>query len=183
MRSAPIKTLTNLEQYLEFEQQSLLRHEFVDGFVFEMAGASDPHNLIAGNIFVALKLATKGKPCRVYQSDMKVLVGSKVYYPDLMVTCHPDDNGQHIKQHPCLIVEVLSDSTKDIDRSEKWEGYQRLENLEMYVLVHQDKARVEVYKRLPDRTWQLAILEGEQKLEFSCAGAVITLPEIYEDVL
>jgi Uma2 family endonuclease len=183
MRFAPITTLPNLEQYLEFEQNSLVRHEFVDGFVFEMAGATQAHNLISGNIFVVLKLAAKGKPCRVFQSDMKLLVDGKVYYPDVFVTCNAEDDGKNIKQFPCLILEVLSSSTKDIDRSEKWESYQKLPSLEMYALVHQDKARVEVYKRLPDQTWHYTVLEREQKLDLPCAGVSTTLAEIYEDVL
>lgn len=182
MRAAPVKSVKNLEQYLEFESTSPVRHEFVDGFLFAMAGASDPHNLIAGNIFVALKIAARGSQCRVYQSDMKVLANAKAYYPDVLLTCHPDDEGKNIKQFPCLIVEVLSQGTEAIDRSEKWENYQKLPGLEMYVLVHQDKARVEVYKRQPNQTWVFSALDGETQLSFPCVGAVMTLNEIYEEV-
>jgi Uma2 family endonuclease len=182
MREAPVKTLISFEDYLEFEQSSDVRHEFVDGFLFAMAGASDPHNLIAGNIFSALRVAARGTACRVFQSDMKVLANGKGYYPDVILTCHPDDLGQNIKQHPCLLLEVLSNSTEHIDRSEKWENYQRLNSLKMYVLVHQDKPRVEVYRKLPDNTWQFVALDDSGEIKFSCVDLTLTLPEIFEDV-
>lgn len=182
MRDAPVKTLTSFADYLEFERQSEVRHEYVDGFLFAMAGASDPHNLIAGNIFTALRTAARGTTCRVFQSDMKVLVSGKGYYPDVVLTCHPDDLGQNLKQHPCLLVEVLSDSTEQIDRSEKWENYQRLQSLKMYVLVHQNKPRVEIYRKLPDHTWQFVSLEDTGTVEFSCVNATLTLTDIFEDV-
>ena len=136
VRTAPDQTAITLEQYLEFEATSPVRHEFVDGFLFAMAGASDPHNLISGNIFAQVRLAARGTQCRAYQSDMKVLVDKKVYYPDVLLTCHPDDVGLIAKQHPCFIVEVLSDSTEVIDRIEKFAQYRQFESLQLYVLVH-----------------------------------------------
>ena len=182
MREAPIKTLTSFDEYLEFEGSSQVRHEYVDGFLFAMAGASDPHNLIAGNIFSALRVAARGTACRVFQSDMKVLANGKGYYPDVLLTCHPDDLGKSLKQHPCLLVEVLSNSTEHIDRSEKWENYQQLNSLRMYVLVHQDKTRVEVYRKLLDNTWQFVAFDKLGEIEFSCVDLRLTLFDIFEDV-
>ena len=104
------------------------------------------------------------------------------YYPDVVVTCD-DEVTDLLIYNPCLIVEVLSDSTEDIDRGEKLFNYQKFSSLKMYVLVRQDKKFLEVYKRNPDGTWQYSIFEENGKLEFGCADFAMTLDEIYEDVL
>ncbi len=171
-----------LEQYLEFEAKSPVRHEFVDGFMFAMAGASDAHNLIAGNIFALLRNAARGTACRVYQSDMKLLAGGRMYYPDLLLTCDPDDVGRDTKERPCLVVEVLSNSTEAIDRGEKLERFKRLPNLQLYVLVNQDRRFVTFYRRKPDGTWQFDDIETEGSLEFPCLSLMVSLEQMYEDV-
>jgi Uma2 family endonuclease len=183
MRGKPVASFATFEEYLEFEEKSLEKHEYVDGKVyllhdevaflssdqnhFAMTGESDPHNLIGGNIFSQVRLAARGTPCRAYQSDMKLLVGQKAYYPDVLLTCHPDDAGQSAKQHPCFIVEVLSDSTEAIDRIEKFAQYRLLGNLQLYVLVHQTERHLEYYRKQPS---------GE------CVNLRLSFAEIYEDV-
>ncbi len=171
------------EQYLELEEHELTRHEFVDGFMFAMAGASDNHNLISLNIASAARAAARGSSCRAYHTDMKLRTPNGVgYYPDIFITCDDDDKGKKVKHHPCLIVEVLSSTTEDIDRGEKLFNYQKISSLKMYVLIRQDKKFLEVYKRNLDSTWQYSILEENGSLEFACADFSMTLEEIYEDV-
>lgn len=178
-----IEPLT-FEQYLELEERTSTRHEFVDGFMFAMAGASDNHNLVSLNIATAARAATRGSSCRAYHTDMKLQTPNGVgYYPDVFITCDDDDKGKKVKQFPCLIIEVLSHSTEDIDRGEKLFNYQKLSSLKMYVLVRQDKKFLEVYKRNLGGTWQYSILEETGSLEFSCADFVMTLEEIYEDAI
>jgi Uma2 family endonuclease len=171
------------EQYLKLEEQHEIRHEFVDGFMFAMAGGSDEHNLISLNIASAARAATRATNCRAYHTDMKLRTPNGIsYYPDVVITCDDDDKGKFVKQSPCLIVEVLSPSTEDIDRGEKWLNYQKSSSLKMYVLVRQDKKFLETYKRNADGTWQYTILEETGTLEFRCLDFAMTLEEIYEDV-
>jgi Uma2 family endonuclease len=172
------------EQYLKLEEAAITRHEFVDGFMFAMAGATKFHNVIAGNIFIRAKLAARAsKNCAAYMENVKVRTPSGIgYYPDVVVTCDDDVNDLLI-YNPCLIVEVLSSSTEDIDRSEKLFNYRKFSSLKMYALVRQDKKFLEVYKRNADDTWQYSILEEVGSLEFSCADFSMTLEKIYEDVI
>ncbi len=172
------------EEYLELEQQHEIRHEFVDGFMFAMAGASDEHNLISLNIAAAARAATRNTNCRAYHTDMKLKTPNGIgYYPDVFITCDDDDKGQKVKQSPCLIIEVLSPSTEDIDRGEKWLNYQKASSLKMFILVRQNQKFLEIYKRNPDGTWQYTVLEENGTLEFACANFSMTLEEIYEDVI
>lgn len=171
------------EQYLQLEETATTRHEFVDGFMFAMAGGTKPHNNITGNIFIKAKLAARAKAnCMAYMENVKVRTPSGIgYYPDVVLTCN-DDVTDLLIYNPCLIVEVLSSSTEDIDRGEKLFNYQKCSSLKMYVLVRQDKKFLEVYKRNADDTWQYIKLEERGTLEFSCADFSMTLDEIYEDV-
>jgi Uma2 family endonuclease len=136
-----------VDEYLEGEQHSEVRHEYFDGRVFAMAGASDTHELIAGNLFAALHAHLKGKPCQVFKDGMKLRLQltsrDLFYYPDVMVVCDPADAHRFFREKPCLLVEVLSeDENKDL--VEKYFAYQRIPSLEEYVVVSQDKAKPEV---------------------------------------
>ncbi len=172
-----------VEQYLELEETATTRHEFVDGFMFAMAGATKFHNVITGNIYAKARIAVRSKAnCGAYMENVKLRTPNGVgYYPDVVVSC--DDDVNHLLIiNPCLIVEVLSDSTEDIDRGEKLFNYQKIPSLKMYVLVRQDKKFLECYKRNAAGTWEYSILEETGSLEFSCADFSMTLKEIYEDV-
>jgi Uma2 family endonuclease len=171
------------EAYLELEESQVTRHEFVDGFMFAMAGATKFHNVIAGNIYAKARIAARAKAnCAAYMENVKLRTPNGIgYYPDVVVTCNDDINDLVIHK-PCLIVEVLSNSTEDIDRGEKWLNYQKASSLKMYVLVSQDKKFLEIYKRNSDDTWQYSTLEESGQLEFSCLDFTMTLEEIFEDV-
>ena len=136
-----------VEEYLEGEQHSELRHEYFDGRVFAMAGASDTHELIAMNLAAALHAHLKGKPCHVFKDGMKLrlqlMSRDLFYYPDIMVVCEPSDAHRFFREKPRLLIEVLSeDENKDL--VEKYFAYQRIPSLEEYVVVSQDKAKPEV---------------------------------------
>jgi Uma2 family endonuclease len=177
----------SLEQYLEREIHATEKHEFVDGQLYAMAGATETHNIVCGNIFFLLQLATRAakKRCRVMQSDMKVVIETEprvAYYPDIVVVCDDTDRNPNFKTRPCLIVEVLSESTKRIDQTEKKANYQRLDSLQAYVLVHQDQQFIELHRRLEDGTWRLENYQSGGSLELPCPSTTLTLEQIYEGV-
>ena len=119
--------LIGADDYLEGEKVAEVRHEFVAGQVFAMAGASEEHNLIAGNVFAALHDHLRGKVCRVFTLDMKVRLyisaAHLFYYPDVLVACEPRDSNRYFKRFPKVLVEVLSPETDRTDRREKSVGY------------------------------------------------------------
>lgn len=137
----------SVEAYLEAEKASPVKHEYVHGRVFALAGTSDTHNRIAGNIFAQLWQAAADKGCAIYMSDMKVqALESRFYYPDIMVVCDESGQDAYINK-PCLIIEVLSRSTANTDRREKVDAYLSLPSLQSYVLVDSRMKRVEAFTR------------------------------------
>lgn len=170
--------------YLAGEQLSDIRHEFVDGQVYAMAGAGEPHNLIAGNVFAKLRNLVRGGQCRVFISDMKLNVAewNAFYYPDVMVVCDPADDQPYFKQHPCLVVEVISPSTESTDRREKMLAYRTLPSLRNYVLISQDKRQVELYRRGDDGGWSAAVVIEAGSVPLECVNASLALTDVYEDV-
>ena len=182
-RVATNTEILTFEAYLELEEKNITRHEFVNGYMFAMAGATKFHNIIVGNIYAKARIAARAKAnCGAYMENVKLrLPNGTGYYPDILVSCE-DDITELVVRHPCLIVEVLSDSTADLDRDEKWLNYQTFPSLKMYVLVRQDKKLLESYKRNLDGTWQYSKLEQSGKLEFSCLDFSMTLEEIFLDV-
>src|SRR5688500_4621394 len=179
----PLLTLT-VAEYLESEKFSHARREYLAGQVYAMAGASAAHNLIAGNIFARLRTHLRGGPCQVFISDMKLRIEAinTFYYPDVMVTCDPEDREDYFKSRPSLIIEVSSPSTVVIDRREKLLAYQRIPNLREYILISQDEIKVEIYRRHQGGRWWEQTLEGESELELESVGLKIVLNDIYEDV-
>ena len=138
----PVRTGLTFEQYLELEHASPVKHEFMDGQMFMLAGASDKHNHLAGRLYAWLLNAEKGA-CRTFFADMKVRTPAGVgYYPDVLVVCDEEDDDAYVKQKPCLIIEVLSPSTEAIDRGEKLHNYRTFESLQAYVLVNQEVMRL-----------------------------------------
>jgi Uma2 family endonuclease len=150
-----------------------------------MAGGTNGHNFIAINIISELR-ARLHAPCRVLNSDAKLEIykGSVYVFPDAMVICHPDDLGKKNtwNRYPSLVVEVLSDSTKDYDRGSKRDYYFSLPSVQYYMLVSQDEYRVEVYER-QGKFWQLGIFTSpDDVLDFQLLGVWMTVGEVYRDV-
>lgn len=172
-----------IDEYLSFERSGSIKHEYAAGHVFAMAGASERHNRIALNLGAHLHRATRGSDCVAFISDMRVCIDQVIYYPDLMVCGDPADNDPYLKRAPCLVIEVLSDSTERIDRGEKLHNYRQVASLQAYVLVAQDKRQVEIYRRTDGPHWQFESYEGDEDvIELPCAAGQMTLAEIYERI-
>jgi Uma2 family endonuclease len=173
------------EQYLELERKAEHKSEFLHGEIFAMAGASRAHQLVGGNVFGSLHAQLRARPCEVYSSDMRVQVEvTGLYtYPDLVVACGKLEFTQgDTLANPTVIIEVLSPSTEACDRGEKFAHYRRLESLTDYVLVSQDRMRVEHYVRQGDQ-WVLTEVSGPAGvLNLASIGCQIRLADIYEKV-
>jgi Uma2 family endonuclease len=124
----PVQIMTKAA-YLEFEEAATEKHEFVHGQIYAMAGGTRAHNLESGNLFAYLWNASQNGSCEVFNSDMRLEAHEVYYYPDVMVACDETDNDPKIVRRPCLIAEVSSKSTSDIDRTEKLFAYRKLESL------------------------------------------------------
>jgi len=176
------------QEYLLLERAADTKSEFIDGQIFAMTGASRAHNLIAVNLVACIRAALRGQPCEVYQSDMRVHVGGDedLYsYPDVVVACEPirfaDDHTDTL-QNPVVIVEVLSPSTEAFDRGEKFLRYQRLPSLAHFVLVAQDRRKVEHFAR-DGRRWSFEVLErDDDALNLTAIGVAVPLREVYERI-
>ncbi len=173
-------------EYLAYEQFSRTKHEFINGQAYAMAGASEDHNLLVGGLFSRIWNHLRGKPCRVFSSDMKLTIASAnnaTYYPDVMVVCDRTDSDPYVKQKPCLLIEVLSPSTAMLDRREKLFNYQQLASLQEYVLVSQSEVKVELYRRDRDGGWLVQSLGLGDSLHLQSIDLAIALADIYEDVM
>ena len=173
----------SVEDYLSGEEGGELRHEYIGGEVYAMVGTSDRHNLIALNLATLLRPHVRGTSCRLFMSDMKVRLrvasDDAFYYPDLMLACDPDDRATYYRTHPCLIVEVLSDTTERIDRREKLLAYTSIDSLQEYVLLSQNRIEAELHRRADGWRTQV-ICSGE--VRFQCLDLTVPLTAIYEDV-
>jgi len=152
------------EEYLDLERKAEYKSEYINGFIFAMAGASKEHNQITLNIASEIHHQLKGRPCFVYSNDMRVrIVETGMYaYPDIVATCSSpkfEDSYVDTLLNPMLIIEVLSDSTEAYDRGQKFAHYRRLASLTDYVLVAQDRACVEHYVRRSEQ-WILTEVSG-----------------------
>jgi Uma2 family endonuclease len=184
--NAVLKTeLLTEEEYLAGEAVSQVRHEYLGGVVYAMAGATENHNFLSQNISSGLRSHLRGGPCRVFIVDMRARLDTKIppnyYYPDVMVACDPRDKNPIFKQFPKIIVEVLSEATERIDRGEKFSNYIQIPTLEEYVLVAQDYMEVTVFARA--RNWEPEIVRfSEQLLELRSIQFSMKLGEVYEGV-
>ena len=186
MFAKPIIPLISEETYLEMEQTSKIRHEYVDGYLYAMAGGSRSHNKISGNLYVALHSQLKNTSCDIYMSDVKLKIAHKrsYYYPDLMLGCSKEETNEYYITQPCLLIEVLSKSTAITDRREKLIAYQSISSLREYCLVSQNSYRVEKYHRLNKQgLWHLTVYEKGDNVEFSCIDYQLSMADIYAGVL
>lgn len=177
------------QDYLEGEKASDLRHEYVDGQVFAMAGSSVRHNRIAMNIvnFFYNAADAQGGKCEVFSSDIKVNIKHRksFYYPDVLLSCdETDDEDPYYKNNPCLLVEVLSNSTKDKDRIEKLLAYQMIDSLQVYMMVAQDHASVIVVSKNERGEWfSHHYNEHEEQITLPCLDVVLSVSQIYKRVV
>lgn len=180
---AAMKRFITPQEYLDGELRSEVRHEYVVGQVYAMVGASRAHGRIVAALGFALMPKARAQGCQLFLSDMKVRLdfsGQEVYYyPDVVLVCDPADAATYYSDRPCLIVEVLSESTERIDRREKLLAYQQLPSLEAYLLVAQDTRRVEVFRRTTG--WRHE-LHTEGTIELPCLDSPLALDDVYVDV-
>lgn len=151
MTAARKLQLISVEDYLAGELVSKVKHEYLGGEVYAMAGARNVHNLIAGNVFGSLYGQLRGKPCRPFNSDTKIRIRlrthSRFYYPDVSVICRPNPQDDSFQDEPAVVVEVLSRRTRRIDEGEKWDAYLAIPSLSAYLLVEQESDTVVVHRR------------------------------------
>ncbi|MGH2545026.1 MAG: Uma2 family endonuclease [Ardenticatenaceae bacterium] len=175
------------EEYLALERKAEYKSEYLHGLIFAMAGASRRHNLVAGNLFREISLQLRGRSCEAYIADMRVKVSATgLYtYPDVAALCGEprfDDTHMDTLVNPAIIVEVLSDSTEAYDRGEKFAHYRRLVSLKDYVLIAQERVRVEHYVRQADQ-WVLSeISEPSDLLHLASLGCDVAVSDIYDKV-
>lgn len=173
-------------EYLAYERDSGLKHEYDDGEILAMAGGSRRHNALASRISAALEQG-RAAGCIAFQSDQKVrvLATGKATYPDASLVCgpiegDPADPTGHTITNQRVIVEVLSPSTEEEDRGNKWQHYQLIDALQEYVLVSQSHARVEWFRRLPSGGWEYRdVTSGVVRLD---SGAAIDLAALYAEL-
>jgi Uma2 family endonuclease len=173
------------EEYVEGEKVSDIRHEYIDGQVFAMAGESRNHNMVCGNIYLALRSQLRNSSCRVFMENVKTRIKTgttdRYYYPDIQVGCGGYDGHSHEEREPKVIIEVLSSSTERKDRADKFFSYRELASLREYVLVAQDTRRLEIFRR--DNNWEWELYTGEEdEIKLKAIDATLKLADLYEGV-
>lgn len=181
MAAEPYPYLTP-QQYLDMDRVAGVKHEYVDGVAYAMAGGTRAHSQLEVRIGGLLDSALRGTECRVYSSDMRVQVEDRYFYPDASVSCDPRDLGPgDILRYPRVIVEVLSEPTEAFDRSSKREMYQRCETLQEYVLVGQTHRSIEVF-RLTGDEWVRRDFGPGDMVELSSIGVSFAVADAYEGI-
>lgn len=175
-----------VEEYLELEENSTVKHEYIDGHVYAMAGGTVDHGAIAVNAVAFLRSLLRGGPCRVYNSDVKVRLGPRRFvYPDVSVSCDERDraNGRaKFINHPRLVIEVLSPTAADYDRGDKFAMYRAIEAFEEYVLVNAEQPAVEVRTRQATGEWQRITTGFGEDIFLSSLGLRVPIADLYEDI-
>src|SRR5579883_389554 len=172
-----------VKDYLDYEERSKSRHEYVRGQMFAMSGATEAHEVICNNLIALIHLHLRNSPCRVFGGNMKlrIEIANSFYYPDVMVTCEPYEAKSVFKASPTFLAEVLSPSTKQIDLREKLVAYKQLDSLKEYVIVHQNKIAIEIHRRCATTEWEVLKLTSADKFELqSLPGEPLVVP--IEDV-
>lgn len=177
-----------LDDYFAVEEMSVVKHEFFEGEIFAMAGASFEHNMICSNVLAFLHNGLRGTGCGAYGSDLRIATqGGLFTYPDVSVVCgkpwlvtgRPDT-----AQNPVLLVEVLSDATRDYDRGKKLDAYKLIPSLREVLLVEQGAASVEVWRRQDETAWtSFTLTDLSEKLALTAVPLELPLHEIYREVL
>jgi Uma2 family endonuclease len=186
--SSTARSRLTAQQYLEIERRAEYKSEFLNGEMFAMSGASRAHNLIATNVTRELSGQLRGRPCETYASDMRVKVSETgLYtYPDVLVVCGEaefEDAQVDTLLNPTVIVEVLSPSTEAYDRGEKFAQFRELASLREYVLITQDRPRIERFRRSEGQDWLFSAVDGlEESAHLTSIGCDLALADVYERV-
>lgn len=175
------------EQYLEMERKSTSKNEYYAGEIFAMGGASYKHNLIVGNTYGLIWNFLKGKPCKVFPSDLRVKVSKTgMYtYPDLSIVCGKPilvDKEFDTLTNPVVLIEVLSKSTEDYDRGSKFTFYRQIDSLQEYVLISSESQKIEKFRKLPDGNWLFSESKDGKNFPIESIDCALSLEEIYSGV-
>jgi Uma2 family endonuclease len=171
-----------VEEYLELEKTSEIRHEYVDGELLAMAGEKRRHNILVGRLYRLLIDIVSLRQCEIVFESVKLRTRTTRYrYPDLVVSCAPGDDDYFIG-NPCFIAEVLSSSTEQTDITKKLEEYTRLPTVERYITVSQNSRFVVVYKREGDK-WVVEALDENGEFDIPCLETKVTLEQLYQGIL
>ncbi len=174
------------EEYFIWEEQQLERHELIDGHVYAMTGGTQNHSAIKLNIAALIKTHLRGSQCRVFNSDLKVniLQTTNYTYPDLSVTCDDRDRQQRMYiTYPCLIVEVLSNSTEAYDRGKKFEKYRCNPNLVDYVLVSSEEMAIDIYHKNDAGDWLIRSYRVGDRVELDSIQLSVPIEQFYEEIV
>lgn len=171
-------------EYLESEKNGTVRHEYLDGEVYAMSGASKRHNLVSVNLLTQLRERLRGGPCQVFIVDVKLFIEALnfFYYADIVVTCDPEDADDYIVKRPVLVVEVESPSTAGIDRREKLMTYRKVESLREYLRLSQDSISAEVHRRDDAGKRWIEQIAADQALRLESVDFSVALSALYEGV-
>jgi Uma2 family endonuclease len=173
-------TLITEEEYLKRELASEIKHEYIDGYVYAMSGASKNHDRIAGNLYGEIRAHLKNSHCEPFTSDMKVKGGTKYFYPDVTVVCEDKTQAEYYTESPTLLVEVLSKSTRRRDEKLKCMIYRTIPTLQEYILIEQDFVDVEVCRR--SEGWVSNHYFLGEDVTFESIGLTVSVEEIYARV-
>lgn len=178
------KIFWTVDEYFEFEKTSEVRHEYVDGQIYAMAGERKRHNLLAGELFNRLSAHLAETECSVYFESVKLYTSTiKYYYPDVVVTCDDDDDDEFSVKNPCLIIEVLSPSTERIDRAEKLIAYQEISSVQECALVSSERIWIQIYRRTDGDNWTVAqFMDLSDAVRFDSIDLAVTVKDIYRSV-
>lgn len=184
------RSVYSISDYLRRERESLDRHEYRDGDILPMPSGSADHSLIVANVIGEVGNHLKGKPCRVYDSNLRVRIPRTVLYtyPDASIICGPretdpnDPTGETVT-NPKVVIEVLSPNTEAYDRGEKFSRYRQLDSLQEYILISQDTPGIESFLRQPEGTWILTPTSGlETSARLQSLGIELSLAEVYAGI-
>jgi Uma2 family endonuclease len=186
MTAAEKLNLISVEDYLAGELESPIKHEYLGGVVYAMAGARNVHNRIATNIIGSVHARLRGQSCKPFNSDTKIRVQLprqvRFYYPDASVVCRPNPADDSFQDEPVVVFEVLSKRTRRIDDGEKKDSYLTIPSLAAYVMVEQDSAAAVVYRRT-DQGFEREVYAGrEATIRLPEIDIELPLAEVYEDV-
>ncbi|MBV9963339.1 MAG: Uma2 family endonuclease [Parafilimonas sp.] len=182
------KQKISIEEYLEMENAALEKHEYYKGEVFAMSGAKLPHIKITGNLFSELKNKLKGKKCQPYGNDLRIHIPSNTLftYPDISVICGEvitRNNDEYNALNPTVIIEVLSKSTKNYDRGEKFKLYRDIKTLKEYILIDSESLHIEVFRLNEKNHWELEEYnDANGSVEIKAINENILIADIYENV-
>ena len=180
MTAVAAKTIT-VEEYLEAERRSEIKHEFVDGTLLPMPGTTRTHGHIVANTLVTLRPTVLARGCEIQASNVMTRTkGTRYRYPDIVVSCVPGSD-PYLLENPCFIAEITSDSTADTDHGRKLEEYTKLPSLERYTIISQSQRFVIVYKPV-NNAWTFETHSDAGEFEIPCLAVSLSLDQIYAGV-